>query len=315
MLTDIWPELAIMKPGAPAVRVWCVRLQKVDLNTVSWWDHNPLNYTHGAPASGQTCGVCHQESKVILQVGWTCLNHECGFFFKDSKGNTITSLAYSNAFLHERQQFIGPIPNLKPDPLTPEQINAVGLTGSESLFRDGIVCPSCGCCSSRRFWSRWTCENTACTFEMTTPMSPYPKAMIDAEVEGFDKNVLRLRKALHKASGVTHDCIATKLDTAAIQYRSLSQGLYQVSQFLLPDPEGKVIGSVTVLRATPVICERGPDTMFDELSTTDIGLSRNVVSARGSKFSVHSHSGQLILTPLGMVESLTRHFGQNWVSI
>jgi hypothetical protein len=27
-------------------------------------------------------------------------------------------------------------------------------SGSESLFRDGVVCPTCGCCSSR-----WTCEN------------------------------------------------------------------------------------------------------------------------------------------------------------
>lgn len=283
MVTDIWAELTNTDLGASAVRIWCVRLEKADLNTVSWWDHDTTSYLHGPAAPEQKCGFCFQESKEILQTGWTCLNHQCGCFFKDPNGNPITSARYSDTFLQERQEFIGPIPNPKPDIPSPEELNNASLTGSESIFRHGIVCPLCGCCSSRRFWSRWTCENPQCTFEMVTPMSPYPQRIIKSEVEAFNKTVERLQKALHKGHGVDTNLNATKLDTAAVKYRNLTKGSYQISQFLLPDREGQIIGSVTVFRASTATCEDGPDAMFEELSTKDIGLRRNVVSARGSK--------------------------------
>lgn len=311
-ITDIWAELAVMKVGSPAVRVWCVRLEKADLNTVSWWDHNSTNYVHGPAAPEQKCDSCLQQSKEILQTGWTCLNHECRCFFKDSNGQPITAGEYSDAFLQERKEFIGPIPNPKPDIPSAEELNDGGLTGSESIFRDGIVCPLCGCCSSRRFWSRWTCENPECTFEMATPMSPYPKNMIKTEVEAFNKTVHRFQNILHNAHSIDTDTIATKLDTTAVKHRNLAQGSYQVSQFLLPDHEGHVIGSVTVFRASEAACEQGPDAMFDELSIKDIGLRRNIVSARGSKSLLAHPSSFPVLTHIGMIEGWTRHFAQNW---
>lgn len=279
MVTDIWAELSFVKPGTPPVRVWCARLEKVDKDSQSWWDHNPSSYVRGPPCVQHTCSACNQESKEILQVGWTCLNHLCGSFFRAQNGNPITSVAYNDAFLQERQEFIGPIPALKPELPEEIELNRGGLTGSESIFRDGIVCPLCGCCSSRRYWSRWSCENTDCTFEMETPMRPYPKAMVNAEVDAFDKAINKVRKT----RGIRKDALAVKLDTTAVKHRNFAMGLYEVSQFLLPDPEGKIIGSVTVFRANATICQAGPDAMFDELSTTDLGLRRNVVSARGSK--------------------------------
>jgi hypothetical protein len=69
---------------------------------------------------------------------------------------------------------------------------ALGLD-SESLFRDGIVCPTCGCCSSRRSWSRWTCENKACTFEMTTPNAPLRSTW-------WDRGISRYERAQRRAS-------------------------------------------------------------------------------------------------------------------
>ncbi|KAL1884208.1 hypothetical protein VTK73DRAFT_5344 [Phialemonium thermophilum] len=61
--------------------------------------------------------------------------------------------------------------------------------------------------------------------------------------------------------------------------------------------EGDIAGSVTLLRANKRICSvlNGPDQLFSELCTKDIGLRRNPVTRQGNKSEVW-----------------TRHFAQNW---
>lgn len=104
-------------------------------------------------------------------------------------------------------------------------------------------------------------------------MIAYPKRFLAAEVAAFDKK--------HKTREVqrnTDTVVTTKLDTTALTCRNLQIGPYKVSQFLLPDPEGKIIGSVTVFKATEAILGAGVNAMFDELSTKNIGLRRNYVT-------------------------------------
>jgi hypothetical protein len=304
VVTDVWAELnvveavapvaesntAVVEPSTPiaehepkTIRVFCFRMEKANLQKHSWWDHNPTSYVCGDPVEKRTCASCHQESKRILQTGWTCVNHHCETgFFRASDGKKITQVAYSDAFLQERSDFIGPIPAVKPT-VSSAELNGIDLYGSEAIYRAGIVCDDCGSCTSRVFWNRWACEH--CNKEVRTDMVAYPKELVKAEVDAFKKTVARLRKA-HR---ITENQLATKLDVAAVKHCDIVAGLYKVSQFLLPDPQGKIIGSVTVFRATEVICERGPDLMFDALSTADIGLRRNTVSGGDSKYLARSH--------------------------
>jgi hypothetical protein len=318
-ITDLWAELNVVDVKASStdddelaahdevktIRVFAFRMEKVDLLKPSWWDHNPSSYARGPGAEKHSCASCGQENKQILRAGWTCLNYECPAFFHDANGSRVTDLTYCDAFLEERSDFIGPIPSLKPE-LTIDTENGIGLYGSEAVYRSGIVC-TCGSCTSRVFWNRWSCEN--CGKEMRTTMVPYPMELVKAETELFDKTVARLRKGNHVPDG-SH---ATKLDRTAVRHRDLDIGLYKASQFLLPDAKGKTIGSITVLRANETICKRGPNKMFDTLSVSDIGLRRNAVSGGHGKLLL-PRTLFLKLTLAGANEGLSRHFGINWVS-
>ncbi|OIW31189.1 hypothetical protein CONLIGDRAFT_595382, partial [Coniochaeta ligniaria NRRL 30616] len=293
-VTDVWAELNIVDAVGPiqedpkTIRVFCFRLEKANLQKHSWWDHNPGSYVRGDAATTASCATCKKESKQILQVGWTCLNHTCETFFADSKGKKITDNAYSKAFLEERSEFIGPIPSVKPT-ATVEEINGIDHWGSEAVFRAGIVCETCGSCTSRVFWNRWSCEY--CQTEVHTKMIAYPKQVVQAETNSFNQTIAKRRAK----NNVTNNEIAIRLDTTAVKHSETVFGLYKVSQFLLPDPEGKVIGSVTIFRANETIRVRGTDRMFDVLSTADIGLRRNTVSGGA-----------------GRTQGLSRHFQQNW---
>jgi len=328
-ITDVWAELnaVVTKPSAKEaatptdksdadhetkmIRVFCFRLEKANLQKHSWWDPNPTSYVRGPAIATRSCTSCNQDSKEILQAGWACLNHNCDAFFKDSEGKKITNVSYNDVFLQERTEYIGPIPSIVPS-ASVDAVNGIGLYGadlygSEAVYRSGIVC-SCGSCTSRVFWNRWSCEH--CGKQVRTQMVPYPKDLLKAEADLFNKTVDRLRKA----NRIPANTLATKLDMAAVKHREVGAGLYKVSQFLLPDGSGKIIGSVTVLRASQTICERGPDKMFDTLSVSDIGLRRNAVSGGDGKCS-SAHTVFHILTLPGANEGLSRHFGINWVRL
>lgn len=266
-VTEIWSEKFKDKKGCREFRV---RLEKANLNTASWWDLDRPHYQlPGAKVEKKTCAMCKKASKHIFKAGWTCLTSTCTQFYKDAAGNRIWSNEYTDAFLNEREGFSGPVPSI-----IPAEPKTDGQHGSEEAMRAGRVCPMCNCCSSRKFWLGWSCEN--CGWEQPVKMKEYPAAQLKQDMQKFEAKV----KGMRKRNGID-SFVFTKLDSHLL-YRYLVFGQYQVAQVLIPDPQGIIIGSVTIFQANDAIRRRGPDDLFRELSTTDIGLQRNVVSANNS---------------------------------
>ena len=273
-----------MYSGGPARRMWCIRLEKIDLHTQSWWDPTTTPLTSDdvqqrTHTHRQICGVCSESSKTIFIQGWSCLNHKCEAFL-EIQGNDVdlSTLRYTPAFLAERTPFIGPLPPLVP-PL-PSQSMLNNSHGSEKVFRVGIVCPACGCCSSRRSWAAWECEN--CDYRLPGKMHQYPQHLLDLERHAFEKAAERTRKR----NGVD-DLVALRFDSACIPRRILDIGArYTATQYLLPGETYNVVGSVTVFHADKTACtgNNGPDEIFAELCTQDIGLRRNAVTRQGCTY-------------------------------
>lgn len=224
----------------------------------------------------QACGLCGQDSKAIFIQGWSCLNHKCDSLLKINGDHVdLNSLQYTPTFLAERTPFTGPLPRLVP-PLPSESM--LGSShGSEKVFRVGIVCPDCGCGSSRRSWAAWECEN--CDYRLPGQMHQYPQHLLNTERREFEKAADRTRKR----NGVV-DPVALRIDHYAIPQQTLDIGTrYTATQYLLPGENNDKVGSVTVFHADETACtgDNGPNEIFAELCTGDIGLRRNPVTRLG----------------------------------
>lgn len=281
-VTDIWAEKQVYLKGR-AWRMWCVRLEKIELHTPSWWDPaTPILTTDAAQerpcCEEQVCRVCTKSSKTIFIQGWLCLNHACCEFLKtQGKLVDVEALKYAPAFLAERTPFTGQPPSLSP-PLPTENMPKNSL-GSEKACRVGMVCPDCGCCSSRRSWDAWECEN--CDYVLPGQMLPYPLCLVDKERRVFEKRADRTRQR----NGAV-DLMALQLDYSHIAWRAFDIGTkYKVTQYLLPGEGAGLAGSVTVLHAdaSTYAESNGPNRMFAELCARDIGLRRNPVKREGSE--------------------------------
>lgn len=264
--------------------MWCVRLEKIDLHSPSWWDPSATTLSSNdvqqrSHSEAQTCRLCAESSKVIYTQGWTCLNHKCSSFLQtEGIDMDFNALQYTSTFISERTPFVGPLPSLVPPLPSEDMLNS--SHGSEKIFRVGIVCPDCGCCSSRRSWAAWECEN--CDYRLPGRMSQYPKDLLGKERLEFEKATARMRKR----NGLVNEPVALRIDSACVVSRTLDVGgKHTATQYLLPGENDDKVGSVTVLHANEAICSgrNGPHEIFDELCTQDIGLRRNPVTRNGGK--------------------------------
>ncbi|KAK0628598.1 hypothetical protein B0T17DRAFT_588674 [Bombardia bombarda] len=311
VVADVWGEMQITLAGHNPVRVWRIRLEKANLYKPSWWatedGQQPTASAGEKPCVPfKHCDDCNIESKEIFSTGWTCLNHKCNSFFKfppETGEIDVNELAYTEAFFNKRHPFTGPLPLLKP-----EIPSSTGLHGTEKVLRRGFVCPDCGCCSRQIFWNRLVCEH--CAFTVKATMLPYPKDALENETAMFDLRMERRRKQNRAKKGSVSQIeevkeekvdvteLATRINRSCVQLtQDLALGQYKVRQYYLPDPEGNIIGSFTLFVSNSNInsSENGPDDIFRQLETTDIGLKRNPVAIVGHK-----------------LEGLTRHFQQNF---
>ena len=167
-VVEIWAE---KNNGKTCFRF---RLEKLDLLKQGWW------VAKGTPARtelpdfsfacpSKTCKACGEASKVIFNEAWACLIPTCPRFFKDMSGTDLgNKLTYSAAFLKERTYVP---PEMKPShdmqpPLFTMEGESPEMVYSDKGWR-GMCCPQCGCCSKRRSWTEWRCEN--CDFVHRVP--------------------------------------------------------------------------------------------------------------------------------------------------
>ncbi|KAI1779325.1 hypothetical protein F4818DRAFT_455388 [Hypoxylon cercidicola] len=174
------------------ITFWKIRLQYNNLSSRSWIaPRGASRIEAGEFEVGEytceeiTCPTCNTSSKKMFEHGWTCLTKECPQFFQFEKafedGQTLDSLVYSQDFLRERTAYKeeaeedeAPCPIVPPLPKYDDN-----SLGSEERFKQGIVCPECGCCNSRRQWDGWYCVN--CNYALKMPIKAIPLEQINNE--------------------------------------------------------------------------------------------------------------------------------------
>lgn len=297
-ITDLWKEKQIPTDLTPeGVTTWRIRFEKADLKEPSWWatkgDH-PSEQTGTACNTPKTpttiCGKCTKPSKSIYTTEWFCLNHECDHYFMFPNGVAVDpkDLAYTDTFINERTPFVGEIPSIRPEVPDPS-----GMHGTELALRRGFVCPDCGCCNRRVFWSRWVCENVDCQYDLDALMLPYPAAMLEEENSTFDGRMATKRVTnginLNSVAQAVYpfDPFATIYHRGYLQFsQTLTLGGYGVRQYFLADSGGQILGSFTIFSASEKVkCQpNGPWDLFRELERTDLGLRRNAAAVQGRKW-------------------------------
>ncbi|KAI1454059.1 hypothetical protein F4805DRAFT_477797 [Annulohypoxylon moriforme] len=287
-VTDVWAE-NVHGLDKKFVKAYKIRLEKVDLNSRSWWTPRYAN----ANDSGETevgryvcpiasCWACKKPSKVIYKQGWTCLDENCHQFFRFS-GRDLTGfdpdrLEYTENFLRERTPFHGKDPEYPLQPSLPQMTE--DDFGSEKVFKRGIVCPRCLCCSRRIHWDGWYCENPPCGFSYLLPLRKISREDFIAR-----DNFKTTTKDEFFGEGIFHnkDVIDNHICTT----------------WFLPNerPKGGFIGSVTRIRPMEAVLTRpgGIDELYTRFQEADLPLERRGARAAGSR-----------------IEELTSHFSANY---
>ncbi|KAL2130787.1 hypothetical protein VTI74DRAFT_5948 [Chaetomium olivicolor] len=285
-ITDMWKDKIVPKGGSKPVTIWRIRFEKANLAQPSWWIPEGATQPKVSIAETKslvaTCGKCDTASKQLYTIGWFCLNHKCEYYFTFPDGTAVEpeGLVYTETFLNERTPFVGQVPSLRP------QIpNTTGMHGTELALRQGFVCPSCGCCNRRVYWNRWVSllQQEHTTFEI--------RMQKRRAANGVNENPLGL-------ADFVLDPFATIYHRGYIQHsQTLMLGGFQVRQYLLPDSQGRILGSFSIFSASDTLNAKpnGPNELFRTLELTDIGLRRNPAAVVGHK-----------------LEGYTRHFQQNF---
>ncbi|KAI0521616.1 hypothetical protein F5B22DRAFT_661958 [Xylaria bambusicola] len=290
-VTEIWPEPQPTQSDGTSFIHYMIRLQKIDLSSISWWMPQGQE-RNGMFAVGQfhcrtsTCESCNTESKEIFQEGWCCRTMNCPNFFRfQHPGVDADALQYNDNFLNERATRD---PTVEVGPLIPElPVLKPECYGSEKEFKNGIVCPDCKSATQRKSWDGWTCDK--CGFQLL---------MIPKDVE-----MLKVHEETNRAFGI-HKNKFYSVDTRILRRQHTVPG-YEVTSFYLPnDPknhgEARFIGSVSVFRPSKSALERqeGLDSLFQEIQkATRVG---DVKLQRRPAFCPGSH-----------MEELTSHFACN----
>jgi hypothetical protein len=278
-VTDVWCETY------NGFKCWMVRLEKIRLNTKSWWaprDSLPLSPNRDIRAvktRSLKCELCKHESKEIFTAGWVCLETSCNAFFRFGRDIDDSTLGYNEAFMGERTLFgggaLGP---LAPPLITNEDVERDEGFGVERMCKTGIVCPVCKGCSRRIEWRQWKCETPWCSFTHSVIQSTM--TVHDAISQSFALD----KEFVGKESG--------------IRVGQKTMGMYDVFEYILPgEGPNEVVGVVRHFQSNGIINGQpdGPNDLFKYMQVDDYGLKRNPARQAGS-----------------VGEILTSHWAANW---
>ncbi|KAF7862641.1 hypothetical protein EAF04_007514 [Stromatinia cepivora] len=277
-ITDVWCELQ------GGLKVWKVRMEKIDLTKRSWWSpvnsvaHLSQNYD-GVKTVVQTCHACNTSCKTIYTQGWTCRSPQCEFFYSFDHQVDVNDLQYCEDFLQERTPYTGaPPPPLRPEPVTDADLVDEDVFGVEERCKQGIVCPKCHGCIRRLEWQQWTCETVGCDFTHTVTQIPVPLSkVLSATAFLADKSPLDF---VHESVGVNQKPI----------------GHYDVYELKIPG-EITPAGWIQIFRSNGLINSQpgGPNDLFQGMQKDDYKLRRGPARHPGLP-----------------MEIVTAHFASNW---
>ncbi|KAJ9666170.1 hypothetical protein H2201_003603 [Coniosporium apollinis] len=271
--THIWYEKS---KGRKLIRY---RFEKLRPDEQSWWApqgrEEPIKFGSLPPPHIEACPACKIDSPQVYIQGWMCLEPTCARFWKLKSGAEPNepSLAYDPRFV--KQKTIWPHSSapysLKPDLM---QLDAAPLLGQNVSWEawKGLACPQCGRCSSREAWIGWQCGNPACNFT-----HELPHALIPARA---------LHDIYHPLS--SSYAFSRDLHEPGITFQLEFANNYRRNRYVIPGVEDFVehwIANKTVNEETG-----GPDDMWEELQTQDVGLRRRRLEGeqiKGGMLTMH----------------------------
>lgn len=259
--THIWFE----KDGKSKIVRY--RFEKLNAKKQSWWrpeDSDELVELDSlSPPNKQTCHSCGRPSTQIYLNGWMCLQPSCRNFWKIRNRKQYNepeqeSLIYDPRFLKQKTLW----PNDDHEySLTSNKVELSGhaIPGEDTsqAFWLGSVCPDCGRCNSRLSWMGWQCGNPACSFRKAPPHTLIP--------------ALSLREPLWPVT--SSYTLSRDIQSPLISVRVTFTHGYRINRYSIPG----INGFITHMIANKTVLEEagGPDSMFEELQQTDIGLRRH----------------------------------------
>jgi len=268
-ITHVWYEKSHNKT------IIRYRFEKLHPERQSWWaaqgqgDRVALGSLH-VPES-EVCRRCGKSSWRVYLQGWMCLQPECELFWKLKSGSdpNEADLLYDPRFLKQQTPWphsSEPQP-LRPSVMTLSSSPLFGEDVSRAAWR-GFVCPQCGRCSSREAWQGWICGNPDCGHTHSLPPTLIPP------------------EALHHFQRPLSAGYTLSLDTVPLemQKRLEFQHNYRIHYY---KPDG-IEGFVVHFIANKTVNEEagGPDDMWKELQTEEIGLRRRWFKTKTGMFAL-----------------------------
>ena len=225
-----------------------------------------------------------------------CLNGKCALFWTLNGSLAPEAQNYNLAFLQERWVFDGFLPSyaMSPELIQPNKNHGQAFPATRQCW-EGIVCKLCGRCNLRQHWDAWRCRTEGCPFEHKLSMDVIPASSVMGDAGcGF------------QGHGVSQD----KVSEPSIICEIRKHGLYRECVYQLGD--GLTIThliSNNVINSAP----GGPDDLFCQLQTDDVGLERLPMKQSVGQCSYYH-------VTIGMADKQTveqtysRHFSHNFVS-
>lgn len=348
----MWQE-AVQTEDGNEYPVFKLMLQKIDSsNKPAYWKcagHTARANDVQDSFLQYTCVECGKNSPTVFKnQSAICLNRDCtAFFLVNGVRLQRHTLEYREEFLNWIKPFSGDrdmIPDIVPLP----PIKDSKGYGTELRCRTGMVCPECHHCDSRVFFSYWKC--ISCGLVHMAEPDPFPMADIDKETQGHTKKLLKSKNSeLFKEDGTTifmlgpgendapeksntRKTAVTKKKAASNKQDEEPETKGFVTKFsakderstrttyMIFDPNNNFIGSLVHERPTAALkgalC--GAHELWNKIQEPGVtkDFKRNAARCSGSK-SFHSlrQEYQLIWWWTGSIETLTRHFTQNFVRL
>ena len=247
-VTHMWAE----KEAETGFIYYAYRLEYIGQEP-KWWLPTPEAPESFALTSVVDCKACGKSSPVVFEHGPTCLNRECQRFYSFGLQGPVEEPQYSREFLAGgKVHFDGLI---VPPPIFP-------LMPPHVLGKIGAACPVCRCLSRRRHWARVECENCGWTLGLHIPA--YTLEDLATDEANFAKS---------------------KFTNGLVAIREISIESWKVTEWLLKDDQGIIIGSISHFVSGPRDRTQvhGANDLLAEIQAANLDLRRNAVRLRGGK--------------------------------
>ncbi|KAL1596419.1 hypothetical protein SLS60_009065 [Paraconiothyrium brasiliense] len=274
--THMWWEKQTQTPGSKnSYRCARFRFERFNRKSEKAW-YQPKDREETVPLGSLShpgvawCTSCRKSSLQVYLQGWLCLQRDCVAFWKLPKRSgqlcevDERTLIYDPRFVRQRTSWQNE--GLR-YPLEHNPIEISEYAKPEYLYSTigwkGVVCPQCRACVMRLNFSGWFCKTPNCGWRRLAPKMFMPAASIIDPAPSFPRT-----------DGYTpsRDIAMGNIRVAKPIYANN----YRMNRFDIPEA-----GYIVHCLANETICKEpdGPDDMFMELQTIDIGLERRALGS------------------------------------